>query len=528
MVEWTDSRRLFGPTPWLDGPGVVLEGHAPAERAAELAAIWRATVQRIMQALHWPDPVLEVRQRGGHLILAFSAPRSVLLTATELNEWAWQAAVRATGLDADAPPALSPGDLPRDETDAVKQLRVLAELEALAPTSDIAMPVPAGKRAVMVTGSNGKTTTTRLIAAMATAEGWRTGWNCTDGVFIAGAAVEQGDWSGPAGAQRVVNDAMVEAAVLETARGGILRRGLGVHGVDVAVVTNIEADHFGEYGVHSLEDLADAKLVVAKGLHHDGVLVLNADDSTLLAAELPPGVRTVWFSATGKAGALAYREGELLILDDRDGRHILGSVIDLPLTARGTARYNVANVLAASLAARELGVSVAVIRGVLASFGARAEDNAGRLMRFEFDGVRVLVDYAHNPSGLTGLLEVARGLTSQRLLLLLGQAGNRSDAALADLAEAAWSGKPDRIILKELEEYRRGREVGEVPALLARHLVALGASPEILEVVLGEVAAVEAALAWARPGDVLVLPVHDLSARAEVLEILRRRGETAE
>jgi len=494
-----------------------------------MAARWRVIALRISAALGWPVPTIAVQHHDNHLVLAFTAPGDTLLTATEVNEWAWEAAARELGLPADAP-RLSPGDLPRDETAAVVQLAVLALIEQRAPSSDLAVRAAAAQHVALVTGSNGKTTTTRLIAAMTTAHGWRSGWNCTDGVFIDGTAVETGDWSGPAGAQRVVSDPVVEAAVLETARGGILRRGLGVLNADVAVVTNVEADHFGEYGVRSLADLALVKLVIAKGLGPNGVLVLNAEDESLRAAPLPEAVPVRWFSHAGPERGVevsAWRQDDHLWLEDHAGRHGIGDLRTMPLTVGGSATYNIANILAASLAASSLGVPAEIIARVVARFGSRPEDNAGRLSHFRLDGFQILVDYAHNPTGLTGLLAVARGLAPRRLLLLLGQAGNREDDALAALAEAAWSARPDRIVLKELEGYRRGREQGEVPALLGAELLRLGASPDQLVTVFDEVEAVEAALAWAQPGDLLVLPVHGLEARSEVLARLAARGATS-
>lgn len=509
---------------------MVLEAHVAPELARVVAASWRDTVVRLTGALGWPAAPTAVTGDGGHLVLAFVAPGDQLLTATEVNEWAWEAAARGAGIEL-GPALLSPGDLPRDEDAAVAQLAVLARLEAAAPSSDLAVTAPPRQLVALVTGSNGKTTTTRLIAAMTTAAGRRSGWCCTDGVFIDGDSVEVGDWSGPAGAQRVVADPAVEVAVLETARGGILRRGLGVLGASVAVITNIEADHFGEYGIETLDDLARVKLVVAKGLRPDGLLVVNADDAALRGAPLPEGVEVAWYSPSGAPPARegapplqAWRADTHLWLRTADGSHDLGDLRTMPLTAKGAAAYNLTNILAAALAAQRLGVPAATIAAVLATFGARPEDNAGRLSRFDLGGVTILLDYAHNPSGLTGLLTVARSLAPRRLLLLLGQAGNRDDGALADLAAAAWSGRPDRIILKELEGYRRGRTAGEVPTLLADALRRLGARPEDVVTVLDEVAAVEEALRWGAPGDVLVLPVHGLTARGEVLALLAARG----
>jgi UDP-N-acetylmuramyl tripeptide synthase len=529
VPSWSDSRRLFGPSRWLDAPGVVLEGHIAPEHAASVASAWQAAVGRLTAALGWPPAPAIVTGQGGHLVLAFVAPGDQLLTATEVNEWAWESAVRGAGLEV-GPALFSPGDLPRDEQGATAQLAVLARLEVAAPSNDLAVTASPRQQVSLVTGSNGKTTTTRLIAAMAAATGRRTGWCCTDGVFIDGNAIEEGDWSGPAGAQRVVGDAAIEVAVLETARGGILRRGLGVLDATVAVITNIEADHFGEYGVETLADLASVKLVVAKGLRPGGTLVLNADDAALRMAPLAGTIDVAWYSPTSPPASgsdvplQAWRSGEHLWINGPDGAHDLGDLRAMPLTAGGAAKYNLTNILAASLAAQRLGVPVATIATVLARFGTRPEDNAGRLSRFMLGGVNILLDYAHNPTGLTGLLAVARSLAPTRLLLLLGQAGNRDDGALADLAAAAWSARPDRIILKELEGYRRGRTAGEVPTLLAEALHQLGAPSEHVVTVLDEVAAVEEALRWGEPGDILVLPVHGLAARAQVLALLAARG----
>lgn len=508
---------------------MVLEGHAPAAALDPLTAHWRKVVLRLAAALGWPIPAIATVLGDAHLTLAFSAPGDSLLTATEMNEWAWNAAVVAAGFPAPAP-LYSPGDLPRDESAAILQLRQLAALEAQAPTSELVVTARPDQHVALVTGSNGKTTTTRLIAAMTSAFGWPSGWSCTDGVFIGDQEVESGDWSGPAGAQRVVNDPAVVAAVLETARGGILRRGLGVAGASVAVVSNVQEDHFGEYGVRTLADLAAVKLVTAKGLRADGTLVLNAADESLRRASLPSGVTVRWFDPDGESpgtsgmSVSAWRDGDTLWLEDGEGRHALGNLKEMPLTHGGLARYNVANALGASLAASRMGIDAMTIASVLHRFGAQAEDNAGRLTKVTLGGAHILLDYAHNPSGLAGLLEVARGMGPGRLLLLLGQAGNRSDEALTALAETAWSARPDRIILKELDGYRRGREVGEVPAFLEETLRRLGAAAGDIEIVLDEAAAVEAALRWARPGDVLVLPVHGLSARAAVLALLRASG----
>ena len=394
----------------------------------------------------------------------------------------------------------------------------------------------------VVTGSNGKTTTVRLLAACARAHGWQVAYNCTDGVYLDGQALVSGDYSGPAGTRRVLREPRATAAILETARGGILRRGIAVSQAAVAVVTNISADHFGEYGIDDLAGLADAKLSVAALVLRDGLLVLNADDPLLrakaegLARRFGSAPRLAWFaqdaddpvlSAAREPGAMScgVRAGRLCLRHgERD--HDLGAVAAMPLAVGGFASYNVANLAAAAVAAAALGIAPATIAVVYARFGSSPQDNPGRLMRYDVDGVRVLVDYAHNPDGLRGLLRVAESLRAGngRLGLLLGHAGNRQQADLEALAAVAAGFAPALVVVKENEGHLRGREPGEVPRLLRAALLQSGVAETALRMCDSEIEAARCALDWARPGDVLALPVHATAARAAVLALLASRS----
>ena len=193
----------------------------------------------------------------------------------------------------------------------------------------------------------------------------------------------------------------------------------------------------------------------------------------------------------------------------------------MPLSAGGLARYNVANLAAAALAAAGLGVAPATIAATFASFGRHRDDNPGRLMRFERAGVRVLLDYAHNPAGLRGVLDLARSLQGTgRLALLLGHAGNREDADLERIAEVVAGYRPDLVVVKEIDGYLRGRAEGEVAHILRAALLRHGLPDSSLPLRLREVEAARHALDWARAGDVVVLLVHSLGARAQVLDLL--------
>jgi UDP-N-acetylmuramyl tripeptide synthase len=313
---------------------------------------------------------------------------------------------------------------------------------------------------------------------------------------------------------------------------------------DVAVVTNISADHFGEYGIHDLDGLADVKLAVAQLLGgtsgRDGLLVLNADDERLVA-RAPRGApyRLGWFAldadhprlvahrAAGGATA-GVRAGTLLLA--WDGREIpLGAIDSMPLTVGGSARYNVANLAAAALAAAALGIEAPTIARVCARFGSAPAANPGRLMRYEVGGIQVLVDYAHNPEGLRGLLAVAEHLRGGRgrLATMVGHAGNRLDDDLRALAAAAAAFHPALVVVKENEGHLRGREPGEIPRLLRAELLRLGLPDAALPMCTTELDAARCALGWARPGDVLALPVHSAQAREAVIAMLEFEARAA-
>ena len=486
-----------------------------------------------------------------------------------MNEWALYSAL---GLHASDAPVDEDAELPRphvahfDDGEALRRLRDLARAEAgpglralvaearargvPAHADDELLSLGEGEAAqawpldalpavdavpwqdlhaipkAVVTGSNGKTTTVRLLAAMLGAHGLRAGYSSTDGLFVDGVSVEAGDYSGPVGARTVLRDPRVQSAVLETARGGLLRRGLVADDARVAVVTNVSADHFGDYGIPDLDDIAAVKLVVAKSLAADGLLVLNADDA-MLVAHAPPGRRTGWFALQlGDAAARGLpacggREGRLVVVL-ADGEHDLGVVSEMPLSVGGAARYNIANIAAAALAASALGIAPTTIAGVLARFGARNADNPGRLQRWTLGDVEVLLDYAHNPDGLQGLLDVAAGLRrGGRLALLLGHAGNRLESDFRALAAVAASVKPDRVWLKDIGgDYLRGRASGDVAMILRDALHAAGMDEADLPVCLDEAEAARQALAWARVGDLLVLPVHEPARRDVVVGLL--------
>jgi UDP-N-acetylmuramyl tripeptide synthase len=309
------------------------------------------------------------------------------------------------------------------------------------------------------------------------------------------------------------------------------------------VVVNVSADHFGEYGIDSVEDIAEAKLVVAHALREGGTLVLNGGDAVLMAvAARTPAVQALQAAGRlalfapdadhpalagwhARGGTICGVRGGRLWRAGRDGTADLGAVAAMPLTLGGAAPHNTENIAAAVLCAHAAGLPDDAVRATLAAFGADPADNPGRLERHAHRGATVLVDYAHNPDGLARLLAVARTLLAPgaRLLLLLGQAGNRDDDAIAALARTAAAARPDRVAVKELPGMLRGRAPGEVPALLQRALRAAGQPDDSVTRVDDEDAACAALLAAAGPGDVVVLPVHTGAVRERLVGLLAPR-----
>lgn len=567
-----DSRRLTGPSRWYGGTAVTLTPLGLAAHDAAAYAAWAARVNAVCVALGWPDPQPRAVPHAREPALLFAAPEDLLFTGTEINEWAWErsafdagergfdlaqdfgdadpVAVFAARAAAERKPALvgvreaaAARALPVFVDDEVLSIGAGAgsrswPLHALPAVNDVPWPSLHDIPTALVTGSNGKTTSVRLLSAMAVAAGRAAGYCCTEGVFVAGAPVHTGDYSGPAGARTVLRHSGVQLAVLETARGGILRRGLAVARADVALVTNIQPDHLGEYGIDDADALAEVKLAVAHAVRAGGTLVLNAGDAALVAAadRLPHArqARRALFGAdaarhaSGGAGAEQHASGDAwctvelgrMRLWDGVAAHDLGAIAEMPLTFGGTAAHNIENAAGAALAAWALGLPLDAVRATLAHFGARPEDNPGRLERWPHRGATVLVDYAHNPDGLAQLLRVARGLAPRRLGLLLGQAGNRDDAAIGELARTAGEAKPDLVVIKELPGMLRGRAVGEVSALLQRGLLAAGQAAWAMEPIADEEAAARRLLAWALPGDVVVLPVHTAAVRGVLQALL--------
>ena len=309
-----------------------------------------------------------------------------------------------------------------------------------------------------MTGTNGKTTTVRLIAHILRQRGRNVGMTSTEGVYVDGYLVHASDASGPKSADMVLGDPAVQVAVLETARGGIVRRGLGYDRADVAVVTNISNDHLGTDGVEDLDDLISVKSLIAEEIVERGQLVLNADDQHCAGLARRPAVRDRdpvirYFSVSAgnqlvadhlDRGGLAYliEDGELVEAEG-SRRTALATLRDVPQSWDGHAGFMVANVLAALAAARGLGVPAADIRAALASFEP-SRDNPGRVDTFRVGEVPVVLDYAHNPAALAVVGRLIRGGWDREGVAVLTLPGDRTDALVLESARRGPRLRPRR------------------------------------------------------------------------------------
>jgi cyanophycin synthetase len=386
---------------------------------------------------------------------------------------------------------------------------------------------------VGVTGVNGKTTTTRLIAHIVGRVHRSVGMTCTEGILVDGRRIESGDCSGPQSARVVLQHPRVEAAVLETARGGILREGLGFDHCDVAVVTNIaEGDHLGSSGIDTPEQLARVKRTLVEAVAREGAAVLKADDPLVAAmAAHCPG--TVIFFAqdsdhpvivqhrADNGRAVFVRDGHLTLADG-DQEIPLISLEDVPLTHGGRIGFQVENALAAAAAAWGLGIPCQAIRVGLESFSPDLKKVPGRFNLLEVNEATVIVDYGHNASALACVLDAIEQFPHLRRLAVYSTAGDRRDCDIVRQGELLGDAF-DHVILYE-DHYLRGRKEGEIIALFRRGLESGGRVEEVEEV-RGAVKAIEAGLVAVRPGELLLIQADEIDETVEFVQRYIAAGE---
>jgi cyanophycin synthetase len=382
---------------------------------------------------------------------------------------------------------------------------------------------------VAVTGVNGKTTTTRLIAHVIARAGRVVGMTCTEGIYVDGRRIEPGDCSGPKSARNVLRNPRIEAAVCEVARGGILREGLGFDSCDVAVVTNIgEGDHLGICGIDTLEDLARVKRTIVEVVGRQGAAVLKADDPHTAGMAGHCNGSTVFFCRDGSHPVLVkhraangraafVRAGHIVLAEG--GQEIpLVPLAAVPLTHGGLVAFQVENALAAAAAAWSLGIPCEAIRVGLETFSSRVDRTPARFNLLSVNGATVVLDYGHNTSSLACLIETLGRLPHARRVAVYSAAGDRRDADIIRQGQLLGDAF-DRVILYEEEACSRGRPDGEIPGLFRKGLAGRRRVKKV-DQVQGAVHAVEVALEQARPGELLLVQVDRVD---ETMDLVKRQ-----
>jgi len=547
-LKLKDSRRLTGANLFWNLPAAIIDVTIEGPQVPVIRA-WETAAVALLDAVGYPDEKTCYRVFDGGASLLISAPIDVMYSMCELNEVAWASAVHACGegeapdfdeefprlnrlFDEERNPALlaihraaSDHDVPflwdDDEVSVgYGESALLWTPESLPSPDDVDWEALRSIPVVLVTGTNGKSTTVRMTASIMAAAGYRAGLTSTDFIRVGDRTIDTGDYSGTGGARMLMRQPDVEIAVLEVARGGLLRRGLGIEWANATLITNVAADHLGDYGINTVAELIPAKFIVRRALQNNDPLILNADDEGVVAFAATLDNTIAWFSldpfnpvvqgSLATAGTACYLKDDWLCVasageGSRTVERKVAAVDDIPATLGGVVRYNISNALAAMSLAVALGIGDDAIRTGLAAFQGDEKDNPGRGNWFEHKGVRILVDFAHNEHGMTALADTVRRVPAERVILLMGQAGDRLDKDIEDLTRAACTMKPDKLLISELPGYERGREPFVVPGIIRDAGLAAGVCAETIRIFPDPKNATKQALQEATPGDLLVL-----------------------
>jgi cyanophycin synthetase len=549
-VEITEVRVLEGPNLYFAKPAIKVTLELPGYLAADEAVLVDLAPRIGLRSSRVGAPGTEQRQRFTMRVVERAVRRLAAASGTTrlgvrtrpgstpqtvVVAFVWRRRGRARALGHEVGPVLQAwlvgGDVVEEQAVLVGRSEPGERPNVLNPTIPVAS----------VTGTNGKTTTTRLLGHIGMSAGRRTAWSSTDGVVVQGEVVEPGDYSGPAGARAVLGAPGVELGILETARGGMLLRGMGVSANDVSVVTNVSADHLGQQGIDTVDQLAEVKAIVTKATRPGGWVVLNGEDPRVWAMRAGVKARPWAFAIRSDAPALreaidqggraiTVLDGDVTVLEGGRDPDRLVSILDVPATLSGLSKHNIANALAATAAALGLGLPrESVVQG-LRTFAPDDRLNPGRmntytLAREDGSAITVIVDLAHNEAGLDALLDVAHGLVAPggRVHLGLGLAGDRTDDLLEAIGEIAGL-RADHVVAAHKAHYLRGRTMADLEGHLRVGLARAGVAD--IDSHETELAGLQALVPSAADGDVVALMCH--AERSQVAAWLAEQGATAD
>ncbi|GAC17646.1 Mur ligase family protein [Paraglaciecola arctica] len=555
-LELDDARRLTGPNLLWDQPGAILDVFIDDIDKNTVVDVWHKWLAKLLAEFGWQQQTTyRLHSEGANL--AISAPIDALYCACDLAELAWHCAVaelkndftpnwqqRLNELQDELAEELNPAlitliqeakkhgvsciadddevSLGMGKSSQTWPVRALPDLKSIKWQQYQDIP------RVFITGTNGKSTSVRLASHIAKAAGYVAGVTSTDFIRVGGDIIDHGDYSGPGGARMLLRDQRTELAFLEVARGGILRRGIPIDSVDAALITNVASDHLGQYGINTVEELAETKFVVAKGLDAQGTLVLNADNKLVREQGLKLDKKVCWYS-TDESNALIQSQirsgGAAVFIRNKHIVYALGcdeeyiaALEQVPMTLNGAAEHNVQNALGVVGLCKALNLPTQAIRDGLKDFGSNAQDNPGRGNIYEIKGIKVLVDFAHNEHSMRAVVRTINQLPAKRKIAMFSHAGDRSDEEIRNLTAAVTELDASLYVVTELERYLRGREIGDVPEIVGNYLQQQSIPSEKIQYAANPLEGAKIAMDFAQPGDVVLLFV--LSDREQVHEYL--------
>ncbi len=553
-------RRLTGPSLVWSETGAILDVLVQDIDMQRVLDCWYRHVNALLVQLHWQQPKLTHRRFENGFNLLLAAPIDQLYSAVMTLETAWYfCACDLLGTTVESREQLIQeifDEMRLEKNEALIALQSAAADHAVDFLADddvvsighgdgcssysVAQIPPVEQidwasihdiPLAMITGTNGKSTSVRLLDRIARAANQVSGITSTDFVRVGDEILDQGDYSGPGGARLLLRDRRLQVAFLEVARGGILRRGLPLRRARAALVTNVANDHLGQYGVNTLAALTETKFAVSKTLAENGVLVTNADDSGIaefLAGN--PGRNLCWFSLE-KSSPLIQQQiknrqrcccvenGFIVNFDGRQFERIC-AINQIPMTLDGAALHNVSNALGAVGVASAMGYSAAQIAAGLSHFNSDERDNPGRLNSFTLqNSARVIVDFAHNAHGVAAVTDTVRRMPARQKWALFGSAGDRSDDEIAAIARGVCALKPDHVVITELADYLRGRELGEVSKIMQQACLQSGLAESQIVVAESPLVGVKLALAQMQADDLGLFLV--LAERNQVIAYLK-------
>ncbi len=557
------STRLFGANSFFENPGAVLDVPV-TDNQDELVQLILLELKRVLPVLGWEENYQSgYKKYSMGIRFAISAPFDLLWAATDLVEYIWLSVRHKfefgefLSLDVAKTHMLPIIDKQTNlayrkvyQEAKERKLNVFEDGTSVVigsgkyaytvPFANLSYDdIPWGKireiPAVLVTGTNGKTTTVRLTRFICKQAGKIVGYCSSDWIMVDDTIIEKGDLSGPSGNQGVMMNPKVEVAVLEVARGGLLRRGILTNFVKSATVTNVSEDHLHEDGVDTLKELAEAKALVYKGVAPDGYAVINLDDKLMREHTKNLQLKKIYITRDitnpeytaylVDAQYVCYTDKNAFYWRDKNSDQLVGTFANTPITVNGHASHNVENALHAIALSFTLGNDIAQIGQALSQYENTAENNQGRANVFEYNGGKIIVDFAHNAAGFEAMVGLVKSYVTNggRLGILMGNTGNRM--SLTDkITDAVISGQPDFVVIKELTTYLRGTEPGAVVRQIEEMLIAKGMDKKNIQLVDNEFDGLDVAINFVKPGDAFLFIAHE--STAEIVDKLKALTQT--